>query len=305
MLRRFPAAVGRTRLTALPHAPDTFGTSEPLGTRISHDSNEQGLSGFPQERGERIQSRRCDLGSAAAGPSAFAWRMTVMTIRTEGVTGSAPCPYGLQIRDRRARGGQMRVRLPVDPFQLLALIVALDLIGASPVFAQMRISTLDELRRELSPGDVVSLVKTTGESVRGRLVRFADTALDIRSETRQVTGKQRLDVTVPYGTIRSLERPRDSSRNGVLVGAGIGAGVSLGMFIYAAAVDYNEIDEWGPIYLAMGAVYSGVGALVGWAIDSAHSKPHVRFNAPSAETMSIRVAPLLARRKGMVLVLSF
>ena len=77
------------------------------------------------------------------------------------------------------------------------------------------------------------------------------------------------------------------------------------MFVYAAAVDYNEIDEWAPMYLAMGAVYTGVGALVGWAIDSAHSKPHVRFNAPSAETMRIGVAPLLAHRKGMAFVMAF
>ena len=77
------------------------------------------------------------------------------------------------------------------------------------------------------------------------------------------------------------------------------------MFVYAAAVDYNEIDEWGPLYLAMGAAYTGLGALVGWAIDSAHSKPHVRFNAPPTAAVTIRVAPLLARRKGMVLVLSF
>ena len=84
-------------------------------------------------------------------------------------------------------------------------------------------------------------------------MRFADTALDIRTETRLATGEQHADVTVPVGTIRSLERPRDSSRNGVLIGAGVGAGVSLGMFIHAAAVDYNEIDEWGPMYLAMGA----------------------------------------------------
>ena len=191
-----------------------------------------------------------------------------------------------------------RLRLP-------ALIVALCMIGTSPALAQVRVATLEELGRELSPGDFISLVQTTGDSVRGRLVRVADTALDIRTETRQVTGKQRLDVTVPLGTIRSLERPRDSSRNGVLIGTGVAAGVSLGMFIYAAAVDYNEIDEWGPIYLAMGAVYTGVGALVGWAIDSAHSKPHVRFTAPSSETMRIRVAPLLAERKGMVLVMSF
>ena len=144
-------------------------------------------------------------------------------------------------------------REPLARLLLPALIVALCMIGTSPALAQVQVATLEELRLELSPGDFISLVQTTGDSVRGRLVRFADTALDIRTETRQVTGKQHLDVTVPLGTIRSLERPRDSSRNGVLIGAGVGAGVSLGTFIYAAAVDYNEIDEWGPIYLAMGA----------------------------------------------------
>ena len=194
-------------------------------------------------------------------------------------------------------------RLPLP-----ALIVALCMIGTSPALAQVRVATLEELRRELSPGDFISVVQTTGDSVRGRLRRFGDTDIDLRAET-QVTAdiqrKQRRDITLPLSALRSVERPRDSSRNGVLIGAGVGAGVSLGMFIYAAAVDYNEIDEWGPAYLAMGAVFTGVGALVGWGIDSAHSKPQVRFNAPSAQTMRIRVAPLLARRKGMALVLSF
>ena len=186
-----------------------------------------------------------------------------------------------------------------------ALIVALVTIGTSPALAPARQATLEELRHELSPGDFISLVQTSGESVTGRLVGFGDAALDIRSEIREDTGKHRLNITVPLATIRSLERPRDSSRNGLLIGAGIGGGLVLGMFVYAAAVDYNEIDEWAPMYLAMGAVYTGVGALVGWAIDAAHSKPHVRFKAPSAETMRIGVAPLLARRKGMAVVMSF
>ena len=189
--------------------------------------------------------------------------------------------------------------------RLRAVIVALVVIGAVPARAQVRETTLEDLRDELTPGDVISLVQTSGESVTGRLVGFGDSALDIRSEIRKDTGKQRLDITVPLATIRSLERPRDSSRNGLLIGAGIGGGLVLGMFVYAAAADYNEIDEWAPMYLAMGAVYTGVGALVGWAIDSAHSKPHVRFNAPSAETMRIGVAPLLARRKGMAFVMAF
>jgi hypothetical protein len=189
--------------------------------------------------------------------------------------------------------------------RLPAAIVVLVVIEAAPARAQVRVTALEDLRRELSPGDVISLVQSSGETVSGRLVSFGDTALDIRSEIREDTGKRRLDITVPLATIRSMERPRDSSRNGLLIGAGIGGGLVLGMFVYAAAVDYNEIDEWAPMYLAMGAIYTGVGALVGWAIDAAHSKPHVRFNAPSAETMSIALAPLLARRKGMAVVMSF
>lgn len=200
--------------------------------------------------------------------------------------------------NRRQPGPLARLRLPT-------LIVALVTIGGLPALAQVREATLEELRHELSPGDFISLVQTSGESVTGRLVGFGDSALDIRSEIREDTGKHRLNITVPLATIRSLERPRDSSRNGLLIGAGIGGGFVLGMFVYAAAVDYNEIDEWAPMYLAMGAVYTGVGALVGWAIDSAHSKPRVRFNAPSAETIRIGVAPLLARRKGMAFVIAF
>ena len=189
--------------------------------------------------------------------------------------------------------------------QVPALIVGLFVIGTAPALAQGRTATLEELRRELSPGDSISLVQTTGEPVSGRLVRVEDTALEIRTEIRHATGQERLDVTVPLSTIRSLERARDSLRNGIGIGAGVGAGVTLGMFIHAAAVDYNEIDEWAPTYLAMGALTTSVGALVGWAIDAARSKPQIRFNAPAQGTMTIRVAPLVARRKGVALAVSF
>lgn len=172
----------------------------------------------------------------------------------------------------------------------------------------VRVATLDELRRKLNPGDFISVVQTTGDSVRGRLRRFGDTDLDIQAETQVTAGiqrRQRRDVTLPVSALRSLERPRDSSRNGALIGAGIGGGVSLAMFVYAAAVDYNEIDEWGPTYLAIGGIYTGLGALAGWAIDLANSKPHIRFDAPSTGTMTIRAVPLLSRGPGMALVVSF
>jgi hypothetical protein len=173
----------------------------------------------------------------------------------------------------------------------------------------VRVATLDELRRELSPGDFISVVQTTGDSVRGRLRRFGDTDLDIQAETRVTAGIQRRhliqDVTLPLSALRSLERPRDSSRNGALIGAGIGGGISLAMFVWAFSVDRNEMDEWGPGYLAGAGFCTGLGALAGWAIDRAHSKPHVRFEAPSTGTVTIRAVPLLSRGPGMALVVSF
>ena len=187
-----------------------------------------------------------------------------------------------------------------------ALIVALDVIGASPALAQIRVADLDEMRRALSPGDLISVVQTTGDSVRGRLRRFGDTDLDLQAEAQQAPPEQgrHLDLRIRLTAIQSLERPRDSSRNGALIGAGIGASFSLAMFVHAAAVDFNEIDEWGAGYLAAGALSTGIGALAGWAIDRAHSKPHIRFDAPPGRA-TVRAIPLLSRDVGMRMVLSF
>jgi hypothetical protein len=52
----------------------------------------------------------------------------------------------------------------------------------------VRVATLDELRRKLNPGDFISVVQTTGDSVRGRLRRFGDTDLNIQAETRVMAG---------------------------------------------------------------------------------------------------------------------
>ena len=171
----------------------------------------------------------------------------------------------------------------------------------------VRVATLDELRRELSPGDFISVVQTTGDSVRGRLRRFGDTDLDLQDETRQAPPEQLRppDLKIPLSAIQSLERHRDSSRNGALIGAGIGGGVSLAMFVYAAAVDYNEIDEWAPTYLGIGGICTGLGALAGWVIDRAHSKPRIRFDAPLQGPVTIRAVPWLSRGPGMAIVLSF
>jgi hypothetical protein len=181
----------------------------------------------------------------------------------------------------------------------LALVVSLNLIGSAPAFAQRRLATLDDVQREVRTGDIVSVVRTTGRPMTGKLVRFDGSELDIQPRgSREV-------VTIPLGDLRSLERPRDSSQNGALIGASIGGGIVLGPFLWAVAVDRNEIDEWGGGYAGAAVIFTGVGALIGWAIDRAHSKPHVRYDAASATSTTIRVAPLFVHGPGIGVVVSF
>ena len=146
------------------------------------------------------------------------------------------------------------------------------LMGAAvPALAQYQITSLDELRRELSAGDLVTVVQKDGDSVTGRLVRVGSSNLDIQPEGR------RLKLTVPVSALDSIERQGDSVRNGALLGAIIGAAPVLTMFVYALAVDRNEIDEWAPTYVGFGVATTGIGALAGVAIDRARSRPRLKM----------------------------
>jgi hypothetical protein len=52
------------------------------------------------------------------------------------------------------------------------------------------------------------------------------------------------------------------------------------MFVRAVAVDRNEMGEWAPLYLGYGAAFTGIGWLIGKAIDAGSSRPHIRFERP-------------------------
>jgi hypothetical protein len=158
---------------------------------------------------------------------------------------------------------------------------------------QVEIETVEELRPALAPKDLVSIVQTSGDVVTGQLVRFGNIDLEVRAATPASTGQPRRfqTLTIPTGTIRSVERLPDSSKNGTLIGAGTGAGMTLAMFLHAFAVDRNEMDEWASGYLLAGGLYTGLGALVGWAIDHAKSKPRIRFDVRPAAEADVLAAP--------------
>jgi hypothetical protein len=180
-------------------------------------------------------------------------------------------------------------------------------IGASPATAQTFVTSVDELRHELVPADIVTLVPAVGQQpIKGRLTHVGETDLDIRLIEPQARQQYPAsNITVALTGIQWLERPRDPVRNGLFLGAGIGAGFAGAMFVHALAIDRNEIDEWAGSYVGLAVVSSAIGALIGWAIDAARSKPHIRFDAPAAHKTQFIVQPVLSGGRGLALAVSF
>ena len=188
----------------------------------------------------------------------------------------------------------------------LGILTLIDAISVSPSAAQTRVTSPEGLRRTLSAGDFITIAPAGGQPVAGRLMRLGDTDLDIRVVNKhqpREPGQQH--VTIALTDIESLERRRDSARNGAAIGAGIGAGFSAALFAYAFGVDRNEMDEWAPLYARAAAVTTGIGALVGWIIDAANSKPYIRFERSSGGRPNVSVQPLYVRGRGIAVAVSF
>ena len=82
-------------------------------------------------------------------------------------------------------------------------------------------TSLEALRHELAAGDFITVVPAVGPPVAGRLMRLGSVDLDIRPVDTRRAGSR--DVTFALDALRSLERPRDSARNGAAHGAGVNA----------------------------------------------------------------------------------
>jgi hypothetical protein len=186
------------------------------------------------------------------------------------------------------------------------MIAGFGLIGVSPGIAQTRVTSIEELRRELATGDFITVVTAAGQPVAGRLMRLGTVDLDVRLvDTGTSQGRSPRAVTIALTDIQSLERPRNSARNGAALGAGIGAGVGGAMFVHALVIDRNEMDEWATRYVGVTAVCTGIGALIGWAMDAARSKPHIRFDSHPEGRTKVRVQPVYPRGGGIALAVSF
>ena len=168
------------------------------------------------------------------------------------------------------------------------LLVCCAAVGFQPSIASAQTNlTLDMLRTELEAGDVISVTPPDRETLKARVLRVSNTGLDLRLlQPKPHEQNPYATLSLLFEEVRALERARDSARNGALIGAGIAASFTGAMFVRAVAIDRNEIGEWAPIYLAQGAALAGLGALVGFAVDAAFSRPHIRYE--SARTTRLK-----------------
>jgi hypothetical protein len=179
--------------------------------------------------------------------------------------------------------------------------LAIPLLFTPAAGAQTRLTLPEELQRELTAGDEIRIIQSDGRRVSGRLIRLRDAEVDLDVIDTTVPVSSRT-ATIPLTAVRSLERPRDSLRNGTWIGAGIGAAFGAAMFIHATIVDRNEMDEWAGLYAGFAAASTGIGALVGLAVDASKSKPHIIFEPVSGArpTLDIRLG-----RSRVALAVSF
>ena len=106
-----------------------------------------------------------------------------------------------------------------------------------------------------------------GDRIQGKFKRLSPFELSLR------TGSAR--AVIPRADIeRILSRRADSRRNGTLIGAGIGAGVSALLFV--PAEDWDDSGKASAVLIGAGA-----GALIGFIADTAKKKDvAVIYQAP-------------------------
>jgi hypothetical protein len=142
------------------------------------------------------------------------------------------------------------------------------------------------VKGRLQAGAVVYVTDAAGTTVKGQLIRITDDAIEMRvNHGAKIIGAT--DVT------RIQSQKQDSSLNGVMIGAGIGAIPG----IYWLLADPNECTG----LCAEDYVAIGVGALVGGLIDRAIKTKLTVYDAGSRRT-KVTLAPFLMHDRGGVRV---
>jgi len=174
---------------------------------------------------------------------------------------------------------------------------ALVLVGslAVPGIArgQETAGTFDQLRFVLAPGAEIRVLEADGKSVKGKFDGISGQSLVMTVRGAPVLLDQ-------DAVVRIEERHDDSlangARNGFYVGAGFG-------FLGGAAI---AREGGGPVFVPIAmAMYGGIGAGIGVAIDAMIRTPRTVYDLHARHT-SVTVAPVVGlTRKGVAVSVGF
>ncbi len=161
-------------------------------------------------------------------------------------------------------------------FAFSGLLMILVLLASAGAFAQEPATSLDQLKLLLKQGDRITVVDSSGKTIKGQIERIAPDTLDVRTngEIRSFTDSNLRQIT---------RRKADSALNGTLIGAGIGFGATLPFFLGLA-----EHDEKGTAVAAAcvwGLIGAGIGALTDVAVQG---KQTVYVRPKTSASWSIR-----------------
>lgn len=168
----------------------------------------------------------------------------------------------------------------------VALAIALMVLAAAPVEAQVIAGTFDQLRVLVKSGDTLTVTDGAGTRSRGKLTDVSASTLEL-----DVAGTRRLFQDSDVATIE--KRGADSLRNGALIGLTIGGG--LGSLAIGSLT-----GDWGGA-VAGGLIYAGIGAGIGVGIDALIEGQRVIY-AASRPKPTVHIAPTTGRSgRGVVL----
>ncbi len=185
--------------------------------------------------------------------------------------------------------------------KLAATAILVAAFAAAPVVTapQEPVKSFDQLNTRLVPGDTIWVTDGEGREVKGKVQSLSSNALSLDANGPRTFAAR--DVSV----IR--ERPRDSLKNGTLIGLGIGGGLATAWCIGAIATDEHPGVECPEGFI----VFGGLGTLLGLGIDALiPGKKIVVYRAPGPAGAPgharVSIVPVVTpRTRGVALSYSF
>jgi len=171
------------------------------------------------------------------------------------------------------------------------LSFALPVAWASGASAQPAVKSLEDLKA-LGAARTVTVVDDRSNQFQGTIADASESRLVLRT-----LGRMREFQAADVREVRV--RKDDSLKNGAVIGAAVGGGLTSLAFLD------NECHDDPACYKAV-VVYAGLGALAGAAIDALIHGTTVLYHAPPRSDRLLTLAPMTgAGRRGIAVMVRF